>query len=199
MEPEGTERVTCPGRGVSPGPGRGRRPAGRLGGEGPTGPSPDLGRVWGRGEGCEDQPSACFGLRRLDVNGPDLEQAPGPRPNMARVLVRELGWQGSYNPCPQSKAPGGHRDSHGKWLVEESLSAARLVSWGRPGPGLRLQGRGGDVPGWCPACPPSWPCWPCLFDGCVPVPAAPLGPSPLLTDVQAPAGAEPGRNSTGVC
>ncbi|XP_054580889.1 leucine-rich repeat-containing protein 56 [Eptesicus fuscus] len=63
---------------------------------------------------------------RLDVNGPDLEQAPGPRPSMARVLVRELSWQGPYNPRPQSKSPGGHRDGHGKRLAEECLSAARL-------------------------------------------------------------------------
>nr|KAF6275480.1 leucine rich repeat containing 56 [Myotis myotis] len=73
-----------------------------------------------------DPPWEKTSASRLDVDGPDLAQAPGPRPSMARVLVRELSWQGPSNPCPQSKAPGGHRDSHGKWLAEECLSAARL-------------------------------------------------------------------------
>ncbi|CAK6449843.1 unnamed protein product [Pipistrellus nathusii] len=64
---------------------------------------------------------------RLDVNGPGLEQAPGPRPSMARVLVRELSWQGPYNPLPQSKAPAAEQgQGHGQQLLEECLSAARL-------------------------------------------------------------------------
>ncbi|XP_026346189.1 leucine-rich repeat-containing protein 56 isoform X5 [Ursus arctos] len=49
-----------------------------------------------------------------------------PRPNPATVRVRELSWPGLHNPRPQSKDPGSHRDSHGKRLVEEYLSPARL-------------------------------------------------------------------------
>ncbi|XP_045437015.1 leucine-rich repeat-containing protein 56 isoform X2 [Pipistrellus kuhlii] len=64
----------------------------------------------------------------LDVNGPGQEQAPGPRPSMARVLVRELSWQGPYNPLPQSKAPAAEQvQGHGKQLLEDCLSAARLA------------------------------------------------------------------------
>lgn len=74
-------------------------------------------------------------------------RAHGPWPGTAAVRVRELGWQGPYNPRPQSKDPGSRRDSHGERLVQEYLSPARLVSAG--GLGLRPQGSawGTTVPG----------------------------------------------------
>ncbi|XP_048952522.1 leucine-rich repeat-containing protein 56 isoform X4 [Canis lupus dingo] len=53
-------------------------------------------------------------------------RAHGPWPGTAAVRVRELGWQGPYNPRPQSKDPGSRRDSHGERLVQEYLSPARL-------------------------------------------------------------------------
>ncbi|EPY83881.1 leucine-rich repeat-containing protein 56 [Camelus ferus] len=58
------------------------------------------------------------------------DRGPGPRPSTARIRVRELSWQGLHNPCPQSQDPGGHGRDHGKQLLEEYLSPARLgQSW----------------------------------------------------------------------
>lgn len=54
------------------------------------------------------------------------DRAPGRPPSVASVQVRELSWQGLHNPCPQSKDPSSHGESHGKRLVEEYLSPARL-------------------------------------------------------------------------
>ncbi|KAB1251661.1 Leucine-rich repeat-containing protein 56 [Camelus dromedarius] len=54
------------------------------------------------------------------------DRGPGPRPSTARIRVRELSWQGLHNPCPQSQDPGGHGRDHGKQLLEEYLSPARL-------------------------------------------------------------------------
>ncbi|XP_064347990.1 leucine-rich repeat-containing protein 56 [Camelus dromedarius] len=56
------------------------------------------------------------------------DRGPGPRPSTARIRVRELSWQGLHNPCPQSQDPGGHGRDHGKQLLEEYLSPARLVT-----------------------------------------------------------------------
>ncbi|XP_054998565.1 leucine-rich repeat-containing protein 56 isoform X3 [Sorex araneus] len=54
------------------------------------------------------------------------DSVPGPRPSSARVRVRELGWQGWHNPCPQSKDAGSPLGGLGELLMEDSLSPARL-------------------------------------------------------------------------
>lgn len=112
------------------------------------------------------------------MNGAEPEQAPGPWPSAARVRVRELSWQGPYNPRPQSKSPGGRRDSHGKRLAEECLSAARLVSGGARG--------SGQGPARATFRVVSRPCWPGLCEGvsrCLLHPGA--EPRGWGTDVQA--------------
>ncbi|XP_060014048.1 leucine-rich repeat-containing protein 56 isoform X3 [Lagenorhynchus albirostris] len=50
------------------------------------------------------------------------DRAHGPRPSIASVPVRALSWQ----PRPQSKAPGSRGGSHSGRLPEEHLSPARL-------------------------------------------------------------------------
>ncbi|ELK27653.1 Leucine-rich repeat-containing protein 56 [Myotis davidii] len=84
---------------------------------------------------------------KLDVNGPGLGQAPGPRPSMARVLVQELSWQGPYNPCLQSKAcgqPQGQPRQAAGGGVPVSCPTASPGPGGGPVAGEHT----GDVPGY---------------------------------------------------
>ncbi|XP_012668817.1 leucine-rich repeat-containing protein 56 [Otolemur garnettii] len=57
---------------------------------------------------------------------PAWDRSLGPRPSTASIRVRELGWQGLHNPCPQRKGRGSHGGSRKERLVEQYLSPARL-------------------------------------------------------------------------
>lgn len=63
------------------------------------------------------------------------DHIPGPRPSTASIRVRELGWRGPQNPCPQSQGVGRPQGSPGEELIEQILSPTRLVS----GAGLTLK------------------------------------------------------------